>query len=193
MKKRLLSLLFAGAMMASMMAGCGGGGDAKPSADAGADTDKPAQSADAGDAQKDTAGGKYKIGMCMARRDQFQTTIEMNAKARAQELGVDLVVFDANDDITMQLTQIQTCVNDKYDGIITACIFVFVPIIGEFLTPTLVGGAQGQLIGNLVVNFFKGAQITQGAAFAIVIAAFVTVVLVIFRRYLQVEDVVTRG
>ncbi|MCB6366707.1 sugar ABC transporter substrate-binding protein [Intestinibacillus massiliensis] len=122
MKKRLLSLLFAGAMMASMMAGCGGGGDTKPSADAGADTDKPAQSADAGDAQKDTAGGKYKIGMCMARRDQFQTTIEMNAKARAQELGVDLVVFDANDDITMQLTQIQTCVNDKYDGIITACI-----------------------------------------------------------------------
>jgi spermidine/putrescine transport system permease protein len=78
-------------------------------------------------------------------------------------------------------------------GIITACIFVFVPIIGEFLTPTLVGGAQGTLVGNLVVNFFKGAQITQGAAFAIVIAAFVTVVLVVFRRYLQVEDVVARG
>ncbi len=46
-------------------------------------------------------------------------------------------------------------------GIITACIFVFVPIIGEFLTPTLVGGAQGLLIGNLVVNFFKGAQIAR--------------------------------
>lgn len=78
-------------------------------------------------------------------------------------------------------------------GIITACIFVFVPIIGEFLTPIVVGGTQGVLIGNLVINFFRGAQIAQGAAFAIIIAAFVTVVLVIFRRHLQVEDVVARG
>jgi len=78
-------------------------------------------------------------------------------------------------------------------GIITACIFVFVPIIGEFLTPIVVGGTQGVLIGNLVINFFRGAQIAQGAAFAIVIAAFVTVILVVFRRHLQVEDVVARG
>lgn len=78
-------------------------------------------------------------------------------------------------------------------GIITACIFVFVPIIGEFLTPVVVGGTQGVLIGNLVINFFRGAQIAQGAAFAIVIAGFVTLLLVIFRRHLQVEDVVARG
>ena len=78
-------------------------------------------------------------------------------------------------------------------GIITACIFVFVPIIGEFLTPIVVGGTQGVLIGNLVINFFRGAQIAQGAAVAIVIAAFVTLLLVVFRRYLQVEDVVARG
>jgi spermidine/putrescine transport system permease protein len=78
-------------------------------------------------------------------------------------------------------------------GIITACIFVFVPILGEFLTPTLVGGAQGSLIANLIVNFFRGAQIAEGAALAIVIAVFVTVVLVIFRKYLRVEDVVARA
>lgn len=78
-------------------------------------------------------------------------------------------------------------------GIITACIFVFIPILGEFLTPTLVGGAQGSLIANLIVNFFRGAQIAEGAAMAIVIAVFVTVVLIVFRRYLRVEDVVTRG
>jgi len=78
-------------------------------------------------------------------------------------------------------------------GIITACIFVFVPIIGEFLTPVVVGGTQGVLIGNLVINFFRGAQIAQGAAFAIVIAAFVTLLLIVFRRHLQVEDVVARG
>ena len=78
-------------------------------------------------------------------------------------------------------------------GIITACIFVFIPILGEFLTPTLVGGAQSSLIANLVVNFFRGAQFPEGAALAIVIAAFVTVVMVIFRKSLRVEDVVARG
>jgi spermidine/putrescine transport system permease protein len=78
-------------------------------------------------------------------------------------------------------------------GIITGAIFVFIPILGEFLTPTLVGGAQGSLIANLIVNFFKVAQFPEGGALAIVIAAFVTVVLVVFRRSLRVEDVVTRG
>lgn len=78
-------------------------------------------------------------------------------------------------------------------GIITACIFVFIPILGEFLTPALVGGAQGSLIANLIVNFFRGAQYAEGSALAIVIAVFVTTVLIIFRRYLRVEDVVARG
>jgi ABC-type spermidine/putrescine transport system permease subunit I len=78
-------------------------------------------------------------------------------------------------------------------GLITACIFVFVPILGEYLTPNLVGGTEGVLISNLIINFFRGAQIPAGAAPAFLIALFVTVVLVVFRRYLRVEDVVTRG
>ena len=78
-------------------------------------------------------------------------------------------------------------------GIITACIFVFIPILGEFLTPTLVGGAQSSLIANLVVNFFRGAQFPEGAALAIIIAGFVTVVMIIFRKSFRVEDVVARG
>lgn len=78
-------------------------------------------------------------------------------------------------------------------GIITACIFVFIPILGEFLTPTLVGGAQGSLIANLIVNYFRVAQFPEGGALAIIIAAFVTFVLIVFRRFLRVEDVVARG
>jgi spermidine/putrescine transport system permease protein len=78
-------------------------------------------------------------------------------------------------------------------GIITACIFVFVPILGEFLTPTLVGGAQSSLIANLVVNYLRQAQFAEGAALAIIIAAFVTAVMIIFRKSFRVEDVVTSG
>ena len=78
-------------------------------------------------------------------------------------------------------------------GLITACIFVFIPILGEFLTPSMVGGAQGLLIANLLANFFKNALIPEGAAVGFLIAAFVAVLLVVFRRYLRVEDVVVRG
>ena len=78
-------------------------------------------------------------------------------------------------------------------GMITACIFVFIPILGEFLTPTLVGGAQSSLIGNLVFNFLRQAQYPEGGALAMVIAAFVVVIMVVFRKSFRVEDVVARG
>jgi ABC-type spermidine/putrescine transport system permease subunit I len=78
-------------------------------------------------------------------------------------------------------------------GLITACIFVFIPILGEFLTPSMVGGGQGLLIANLVATFFKNALIPEGAAVGFLIATFVTVLLIVFRRYLRVEDVVVRG
>jgi len=73
-------------------------------------------------------------------------------------------------------------------GITTAVIFVFIPILGEYLAPQLVGGAQGVMIGNLIVNFFTGAQYTRGAAAALLIAALIVVLLVMFRRSLEVED-----
>ena len=73
-------------------------------------------------------------------------------------------------------------------GITTAVIFVFIPILGEYLTPQLVGGARGVMIGNLIVNFFSGAQYTRGAAAALLIAALIVVLLAVFRRSLEVED-----
>src|SRR5436305_3057066 len=73
-------------------------------------------------------------------------------------------------------------------GITTAVLFVFIPILGEYLAPQLVGGAQGVMIGNLIVNFFTGAQYTRGAAAALLIAAMIIVLLIIFRRSLEVED-----
>ncbi len=77
-------------------------------------------------------------------------------------------------------------------GLITAAIFVFIPILGEYLTPNLVGGVDGVLISNLIVNFFRGAQIPAGTAPALLIAVFVTILLIVFRKYLRIDDVVTR-
>lgn len=73
-------------------------------------------------------------------------------------------------------------------GITTAVIFVFIPILGEYLTPQLVGGARGVMIGNLIVNFFTGAQYTRGAAAALLIAALIVGLLIVFRRSLELRD-----
>ena len=71
-------------------------------------------------------------------------------------------------------------------GITTAVIFVFIPILGEYLTPELVGGTRGVMIGNLIDNFFEEAQFAEGAAIAIMVAAVVIILLIVFRRSLEV-------
>jgi spermidine/putrescine transport system permease protein len=73
-------------------------------------------------------------------------------------------------------------------GITTAVIFVFIPILGEYLTPQLVGGARGVMIGNLIVNFFSGAQYTRGAAAALLVAALIIALLIVCRRSLEVQE-----
>ena len=73
-------------------------------------------------------------------------------------------------------------------GITTAVIFVFIPILGEYLTPQIVGGASVPMIGNLVFNFFQNAEYTRGAAVSLLIAAFILVLLVVFRRSLSTPE-----
>jgi spermidine/putrescine transport system permease protein len=72
-------------------------------------------------------------------------------------------------------------------GIMTAAILVFVPVLGEYLAPQLVGGTKGVMIGNLIANFFMGAQYTRGAAASLLIAALIAALLILFRRSLQVR------
>ena len=73
-------------------------------------------------------------------------------------------------------------------GIVTAIIFVFIPILGEYLTPQIIGGTGGVMIGNLVVNFFQAAEFTRGAAVSLLIALFILVLLFIFRKSLSAPE-----
>jgi ABC-type spermidine/putrescine transport system permease subunit I len=77
-------------------------------------------------------------------------------------------------------------------GITTAVIFVFIPVLGEYLTPQLVGGTRGVMIGNLIVNFFQGSQYSRGAAAALLIATLIVALLIVFRKSLDVGDVYGR-
>jgi spermidine/putrescine transport system permease protein len=72
-------------------------------------------------------------------------------------------------------------------GIATAVIFVLIPILGEFLTPQLVGGTRGTMIGNSIVGFFQNAQYTRGAALALIVCLGIAVALVLTRKNLRME------
>jgi len=71
-------------------------------------------------------------------------------------------------------------------GVMAAVVFVAIPMLGEYITPLLVGGTRGVMVGNLVANFFDTGEYSRGAAAALVIATFVVGLLVLFRRSLRV-------
>ncbi len=71
-------------------------------------------------------------------------------------------------------------------GIFAAFIFVFIPMLGEYIAPKLVGGASGTMIAVMIVNLFRGFQMPQGAAVSLGIAAFIIVFLFLFRKYIRI-------
>ncbi len=40
-------------------------------------------------------------------------------------------------------------------GVVAAFLFVFIPTLGEFVTPSLVGGVTGYMYGNQIVDLFS--------------------------------------
>jgi len=68
-------------------------------------------------------------------------------------------------------------------GIIAGSVLVFIPCLGAYLTPDLLGGGRTVLVGNLVQNQFTTARDWPfGSAVSIALMALVTVLLVIFLR-----------
>lgn len=70
-------------------------------------------------------------------------------------------------------------------GLATGVIFVAIPMLGEYVTPLLVGGTKGVMAGNLVANFFDTGEYSRGAAAALVMSALIVIALIVFRRSLD--------
>ena len=74
-------------------------------------------------------------------------------------------------------------------ALITGGIFVFIPILGEYLAPAAIGGTSGVMMGNLVANFFAGYLLPLGSAASVLIAMVILIVLILFRRNLDTKDI----
>lgn len=69
-------------------------------------------------------------------------------------------------------------------GIIAGCILVFVPSLGAFLAPDLLGGAKTFMIGSLIEEQFKGTAGNWpfGAACAVILLTLVLMALTLYAR-----------
>ena len=69
-------------------------------------------------------------------------------------------------------------------GIIAGCILVFVPSLGAFLAPDLLGGAKNFMIGSLIEEQFKGnaGNWPFGAAASMILLTMVLLVLMFYAR-----------
>ena len=72
-------------------------------------------------------------------------------------------------------------------GVVAAFLFVFIPTLGEFVTPSLVGGASGYMYGNQIVDLFGTGfpDWETGSVLAIFLLGVVAVLTVVFARFLQ--------
>jgi spermidine/putrescine transport system permease protein len=70
-------------------------------------------------------------------------------------------------------------------GVIAGFILVFIPTIGAFVTPDLLGGAQGRMISNLVQENIRGtgANYPRGSALSVVLMLLVTMGVIIYLRF----------
>jgi spermidine/putrescine transport system permease protein len=60
-------------------------------------------------------------------------------------------------------------------GIIAGTVLVFIPLMGDYVTATVLGGARGNMIGQLVAAQFQGAQNwALGSAMAVLLIATIT-------------------
>lgn len=69
-------------------------------------------------------------------------------------------------------------------GIIAGCILVFVPSLGAFLAPDLLGGSKTFMIGSLIEEQFKGTAGNWpfGAAASMILLSMVLIVLTFYAR-----------
>lgn len=74
-------------------------------------------------------------------------------------------------------------------GLIAGAVMVFIPTVGEYVTPLLVGGSTGAMYGNIIQDFFgRSANWPLGAALAVVMLAGTMVLIAASSRVSRVEQ-----
>jgi spermidine/putrescine transport system permease protein len=75
-------------------------------------------------------------------------------------------------------------------GALATFFMVFIPTVGEYVTPSLVGGTDGLMYGNLIQDFFtRAGNWPLGSALAVLMLLTVIVLVVLALRLVDLRRV----
>jgi spermidine/putrescine transport system permease protein len=75
-------------------------------------------------------------------------------------------------------------------GVMAGFLFVFIPTVGEYVTPSLVGGPHGVMFGNIIFDqFLKALNWPLGALMSLVMLVVVLVPLILISRFVRLSEV----
>ena len=74
-------------------------------------------------------------------------------------------------------------------GVIAGSILVFIPALGAYVTPRVLGGGKNMMLGNLIdLQFGQGRNWPLGAALSITLMAIVMVAMLVYVRQVSQKD-----
>jgi spermidine/putrescine transport system permease protein len=75
-------------------------------------------------------------------------------------------------------------------GVFAAFLFVFIPTVGEFVTPSLVGGTNGYMYGSQIHDLFNGGfpDWQTGATLSLFLLGVIAAITFVFVRFLRLGE-----
>jgi len=77
-------------------------------------------------------------------------------------------------------------------GIIAGCMLTFIPTLGEYVAPMILGGRSGYMYGNLIADQFTMFDWPAGAALAGVLLLMVLAIITVLFRFVRLQDIWTQ-
>jgi spermidine/putrescine transport system permease protein len=104
---------------------------------------------------------------------------------------IDLSLFEAAADLGARPIHqfLRVTLPLSLPGVLAAFFMVFIPTVGEYVTPLLVGGSRGSMYGNIIQDFFtKAANWPFGSAMSMVMLVGTLVLVAIATRVINFKD-----
>lgn len=107
---------------------------------------------------------------------------------------IDRSLLEAGQDLgeSKIMTFLRVTLPLSMPGVVASVLIVFIPTIGDYVTPQLVGGPEGRMIANAIqLQYLKLDNYPLGSALAVSAMMIVTVISLIFlflnRRFLRAQ------
>jgi len=106
---------------------------------------------------------------------------------------IDLSLFEAAADLgaTPLWQFLRVTLPLSLPGVLAAFFMVFIPTVGEYVTPLLVGGSRGSMYGNIIQDFFtKAANWPLGSALSMIMLSATMLLVVFATRLVNLRELV---